>query len=71
MVLPLLANPLLAPGSFWPLGCKTAFSFSSDLRIRGLGKVSGTLLCTILAAMWVGEVPGLPSFWVGTTASAI
>lgn len=71
MVLPLLANPLLATRTFWALGCKMAFSLSSDLRIQGLGSVSSTSPCTILAGMWVGELPGLPSFWADSAASAI
>jgi len=60
MLLPLLANPLLATGTFWALGCKMAFSLSSYLRIQGLGNASSTSLCTFLAGVWVAEVPRLP-----------
>lgn len=71
MVLPLLANPLLATGTFWALGCKAAFSLSSDLTIQGLGNASDTSLCTIPAGIWVGKAPGLPLFWLDAGASAI
>lgn len=60
MAFPLVANPLLAAGTFGALGCKAAFSLSSDPSIQGLGNVCA--LCTMLAGMWVGEVPALLSF---------
>lgn len=57
MVLPLLAHTLLATGTFWTLVNKIGHSLPSVLRIRHLGNMLWYFLCTILAGMWLGEVP--------------
>lgn len=62
MVLPLLAHTLLATGTFWTLVSRIGNTLPSLLRIWHLDNLFWYFLCTILAGMWLGEVPGLPSF---------
>lgn len=62
MVLPLLAHTLPATGMFWTLVSKIGNPLPSVSRIEHLGTLFWYFLCTILAGVWLGEVPGLPSF---------
>lgn len=66
MVFPLLAHTPLATGTFWTPVSKIGNALPSVLRTGHLGTVFWYFLCTILAGMWLGKVPGLPSLQVNT-----